>query len=185
MFQIDVPEKITNDTEFEEELSAWIASASPEHVYTCLHEATHMVYKRDCGFEPELYGPDDEPVFYHGIGWRTKLGATEGLPQEISLSADVLLVAKSHLGPAYILEKLRGDEWKKEIWEQARGDLALYNKWYVLRHHNVGDMLDAEGHHVLSSAKIRDSVYEDFAQFAFRQRLMAAAREYEATVKQK
>jgi len=43
-------------------------------------------------------------------------------------------------------------------------------------------MLDAEGRHVLSSAKRRDSAYEDFAQPAFRQRSMASAREYEARV---
>jgi len=77
---------------------------------------------------------------------------------------------------AYIEEMLRGEDWKKEIWDSARGDLALYNNWHIMRHQIVGDI------HPLPPNLIRDSVYIDWRNPVFRNKLYAAAREYEGKV---
>jgi hypothetical protein len=176
MIQIDAPDKIALDAKFIEQLLSWSDTRGIDHVRLSLHEGAHLLYSRHCGFEPELYGPSDEKIYRHGLGWKRQLGAVECPPPEISLTADVVLVGKLFLGPAYMEEKLRGEEWKKEIWEQARGDLAHYNHWVGMRHYIVGDI-----HRTLSD-EIRGSVYEDCSCPAFRQRLILAAREYESRV---
>ena len=84
--------------QFGGQLLSWISSTSIEHVMLCLHEGTHLLYARACGFDPECYGPSVGELYYPGIGWRRRLGAVESLPHEIALSADVLLVAKQFLG---------------------------------------------------------------------------------------
>ena len=184
MIQIEATEKNIN-TEFHEQIRSWMAHPPPrtspcttgfDHVMLCLHEGTHLLYVRDAGFEPELYGPSDEEVYRHGLGWRRQLGAVEVLPPEISLSADIVLVGKSFFGPVHIQEKFLGADWKKELWDKARGDLANYNNWCVMRGHIVGDVRKT------LFDEIRDSIYEDFAQPEFRQRLILASREYESRI---
>jgi hypothetical protein len=179
MIQIDLPVEITNDAEFGEQVSAWIASTDLEHVMLCIHEGVHMVYARDCGYEPEVYGPSEDEFYVPRVGWRRTLGSVDGPPPEIKLTTDILWIGKFYLGPAYIEEKLLGEENWKEIWDRARGDFEKYRNW---RYQCGGDLPGADGVELLSCAKIRKAVYADFAQPAFRRRLWAAAREYEARI---
>jgi hypothetical protein len=176
---IDLPQNITIDAEFGEQLSEWICSTNLQHVMLCIHEGTHLLYARMCGYEPEVYGPSDKTFYRKGVGWRRTLGSVDGPPPEIFLTADVLIIGKFFLGPAYIEEKLLGEDHWKEIWNRARGDFEKYRNW---RRQFVGDMLDAEGLPLLSCAKIRKAVYKDFSEPTFRQRLILAAREYERRV---
>src|ERR1700692_327121 len=104
-----------------------------ERAIICLHEATHLVYARELGFEPQLYGPS---VDYDSDTekFRRLDSSVEGLPYEIKMSADPVLIAKQCLGPVYVEEKLLSHRTKEEIWADSRGDLKIYNNWAVQRH---------------------------------------------------
>jgi hypothetical protein len=141
----------------------------------CLHEATHLVYDRELGFEPKLYGPS---VDYDSDAetFRRLDSAVQGLPYEIKMNADPLLVAKHYLGPAYVEEKLLNHRTREEIWEDAGGDLKNYNNWFAQRYQLKGDV------HPLSSVDLRDAVYKDCRSPAFRRELWDVAREFERRV---
>jgi hypothetical protein len=188
MTQIDtkpVVEEFSDDPKlFGEQMSAWLCSSpSLNHVILCLHEGTHLLYSRAVNFEPKLYGPSEEEFYIHRIGWRRKLGAVERPSLGILLTADILLIGKYYLGPAYIEERLLGEDNWKEIWDGARFDHAGYHDWLRQRSYIVGDTHDAQGENLVSPAKIRKSVYADFSKPEFRQRLLTASRDYESFLK--
>lgn len=144
----------------------------------CLHEATHLVYCRELGFEPELFGP---AVIYDEDSERFRIvdSSVEQLPREIRMFADdVLLVAKHYLGPVFTEQRLiNSHRTEKRIWADAKGDLRNFNNWAGERQRLFGDVM---GH--VSFEAIRDSVYKDCRKPAFRKKLWDAAREFEARV---
>jgi len=164
------------DRHFSRFNSPWFDRAQRSII--CLHEATHVVYARMLGFNPRLYGPsvDFDP---DSEKFRRLDASVESLPYEIGMDADPVLIAKYHMGPAYVEAKLLSHRTWEEIWADAQGDLAICNKWAVERERVRGDYL-------LSVAKtktfLRDEVYRDCRSPAFRRKLWEAAREFEARV---
>jgi hypothetical protein len=141
-----------------------------------LHEGTHLVYAREIGFDPEPHGPSVDYDFDTET-FRRLDSSVEGLPYEIKMSADPILVAKFYMAPVYVEEKLLSHRTREEIWEDARGDLKNYNNWFVQRHNLKGDVYPA-----LVPFDLREAVYKDCRSPAFRKKLWDAAREFETRV---
>src|SRR5262245_35635347 len=93
-----------------------------ERAGICLHEGTHLHYKRLCGFEPQLFGPG--VAYDHRTNsLESYNGGVESLPEDIELAADSVLVAKSFLAPGFaerlLLEHGQSDQ---EIAKAMRKD---------------------------------------------------------------
>lgn len=152
-----------------------------ERFNTCIHEGCHVAYKRDLGFNPMMYGP--HLVYFPVLGWCHANGTVEGLPGFISMNADLVLVGKSLIGPAYLEVMLHGEDQKPGGWKAAlkkykfKGDLSHYNNWCVRRHQN-GDNING------LASRIRDAVIADYQSVAFHQKIWAAACEYDERTSQ-
>jgi hypothetical protein len=145
-------------------------------LFTAIHESIHVVYARDLGYSPEIYGPE---FHYHpGLGWRQANATVGGLPRSIMMNGDPILVGKHYLGPGHFISMLGGNLEQEEIWKDGpwrwewQGDLSIYNEWCVKRHHEKRDL------HEQLSYKICESVYADYQSFWFHQKVWAIAREY-------
>jgi len=141
----------------------------------CLHEATHLVYARELGFEPRLYGPSVDYDF-DTEKFRRLDSSVQGLPYEIRMNADLVVVAKQFLAPVYVEEKLLSHRTQAEIWADALGDVKNYNNWLVQRLQIKGDV------HPFSSFDLREATNRDLRSPAFRRRLWGAAREFSIKV---
>lgn len=146
-----------------------------QRTLTCLHEGTHIHYSRLLGFEPKLYGPS---VRYEPETktFRMLEGAVEGLPEDIQMHGDPLMVAKSMRAPRWVEEQLFGDDSFKVDEYRHLGDLMNYNRWstrryFLMRNFDPKVLL-----------KVRQSVLKDLRSPAFRRKLWDAAREYEMRV---
>jgi hypothetical protein len=183
MIQIDVsdvPAEIRDGPEFIREYEAHFEKFNSsrfdkkERAIICLHEATHVVYCRELGFEPKFYGP---AIWYDEIlvKFRRVDACVEGLPYEIKMKAEPLLVAKQFMGPYYVEPKLIvSSRTENQIWHDAFGDLCNYCDWKA-RRRKLGEVK-------LSFDAIRDSVYRDLRSPRFRKKLWDTAKEFEAQV---
>jgi hypothetical protein len=160
-----------------ERIPQWLETHDDlEYFYICIHEACHVVHKRDLGFNPSMYGP--HLAYFPVLGWCHVDGAVESLPGFISMNADLVLVGKCYLGPAYLEVMLRGEDQTPGIWKAAlkkykfKVDLSHYNNWCV-RRHQKGDNIEG------LSSKIWDAVIADYQSIAFHQKIWATACEYD------
>jgi hypothetical protein len=174
---IRVPTDLQNHPEvasLAEELSARFNSDwfdRKERTITCLHEGSHLVYKRMCGFEPRLFGPsirydEDTEIL------RQSDSAVESLPEEVLMTAEPMLIAKQYLAPMYVEEKLLAHRTFAEIWETAQIDLKNFTAWSVRRNRVKGDLP--------ATLDVRQSVNKDLRSPALRRKLWDAAWEFEA-----
>jgi len=160
--------------EFNKQVAEWFCATDFQPILLCIHEGTHLFFARECGYEPQVYGPSDESFYRKGVGWRRLLGSVDCPPPEILLTADILSIGKFHFGPAYIEERMFGEDRWKEVWDRATGDFENYHNW----RRNYWRRIDRD----VSPANNRKAVYSDFDRAEFRERLMSAAREYETRV---
>lgn len=143
----------------------------------CLHEATHVIYCRELGFDPKVFGPR---IIYDHFSecFRRLDSAVEQVPYEIRMSADPMLVAKQYFGPVYTEERLIDHRTMQEIRADAQGDLKNLNKWTCERQKLKGDVKPNVG----GLEAIRESVFKDCRSPKFRKKLWDAAHEFEARV---
>ena len=140
-----------------------------------LHEGTHLLYARELGFEPKLYGPGiryaRQTKVFHGI-----VGAVQALPDTISMTADPIMLAKQLLGPECAQEKLLGFKTTGVLGISSQGDIEDYEKWFVRRMIAKGDL------YLELDINARDAAYKDLGSPAFRRKLWDAAHEFEERV---
>ncbi len=170
-----------------EQISSWFNSSktftTKEKAVICLHEGTHLLYTRMCGFEPKLRGPSIE--YDPEAEWFNRSdGAVESPPFSIKMSADPVLMAKQYMGPVYIEERLLSHRTKEEIWASSSVgpgcDLELFNRWAAQRQELRGDYYSAlfpKGSFILP-----DEIYKDCRSPEFRKKLWATAKEFESRV---
>ena len=91
------------------------------------------------------------------------------------MTADPIRVAKTFLAPRFVLEKLTFP-FVGYIEVSDEGDEASFKTWFDRRFELKGDVYPE------LAAETREAVYKDCRSPAFRQKLWAAAREYERRV---
>jgi hypothetical protein len=160
---------ITVANEIAEWLNVYPGPDNLMQLYTNIHEAAHMVYHRDVGHHPEVYGP-------HTEGKRKFLGGVEALPKHIQLNHDPILVGKCFLGPRYIEILLRGKHSTDVVCFGARRDLELYNDWCWMRQRLRNDLPDN------LKDEVDRAVRRDFNDPVFHRRLWETALEYERRI---
>lgn len=147
-----------------------------ERAIICLHEGTHLFYCRKLGFEPRLYGPS---VIFDEVSvkFRRLDSAVQGLPHEIKMSAEPLLVAKQFMAPFYTEQKLISGRTIEQMWKDCLGDLRNFNDWATQRQRLLGDVKG-----IVSMDEVRDSVFKDLRSPAFCRKIWDTAHEFEARV---
>ncbi len=147
----------------------WLELNFSDNASTYLHEAVHVIYHRRLCDNPAVYWP-------HWMDFRGErrwaLGSVSGLPNAIALTSPRVEVAKCYLGPALIEEQL-WPEWKEKIWEQAAGDVEIYDDWFAQRYRENADVKRK------LTDTVRSAVYQDLKQPLFRNEVFATAVEYE------
>lgn len=179
MIQIDTSEisaEMRDNPEFVREFEAAFKFFNSERfdeqarTLLCLHEATHVVYARELGFEPRMYGPEiicDKGTF-HRID-----ASVDGLPHELKMTAEPLAVAKSIIGPVYTVPILT-TETEESMWKKCLSDRKCLVRWDCKR-----QLRDEKE---ITFEMIRESVHNDCRSPAFRRKLWDAAHEFEARV---
>ena len=159
------------------EMAEWLNShfgpGNLSQLHTNIHEAAHMVYHRNLGHDPEVYGPHWKTI--NGKR-RWMLGAVQALPAHIELNSDPLLVAKTFLGPRSIEILLRGEQSLDACLRGARRDLELYNDWCWMRQRLRNDLPDN------LKGQVYRAVRRDFNDPVFQRRLWETALEYERRI---
>jgi hypothetical protein len=164
---------LTVAKEMEEWLNAYSGPDNLKQLYTNIHEASHIVYHRDVGHDPEVYGPHSR-IIKGKTRWFA--GAVEALPQHIQLNRDPVLVGKCFLGPRYVQILLRGKQSTDAVCRAARIDLEIYNDWSRVRQALRGDVPEN------LKDQIDRSVRRDFNDPVFQRRLWKTALEYERRI---
>jgi hypothetical protein len=164
--------------------------ATDPQFYLSVHESLHIVYERALGFNPRMSGPGWF-IERGRKGWQD--GSVEFLPQSISMTAGLVPVGKSAIGPACFLTIARHQHespgldiveirtlLRNSVQETLREpkfgtDLAVYNAWEI-RRYRQGD--DVSG----LFTKITDSVCADYCDSEFHENVLRTAQEYARTV---
>jgi len=144
------------------------------------HEGCHLFYTREAavpfgGFEPRIYGPAVEyskarDEFYPSVG------AVQCLPKEIRMKADPIAVAKSFLGPLFVMKKLHISD-SEHLLVSPDNDVENFELWCKERFPN-----DSLEFRVSLWIQVEDSIDNDLKNQVFVKKIWDAAKEFEQRV---
>src|SRR5215813_2965059 len=162
--EVDKATKFFNSAKFDEKARTAVA----------LHEGVHLYYTRQAaapfgGFEPRVFGPAVEysrtrDEFYPSVG------AVQCLPKHIRLTAPVVAVAKTFLGPHFVMKNLLRFDHSVE----PDSDIENFELWCKERFPN-----DSFEFRVSLWIQTEDSINRDLGNKDVEMNIWRAAYEYE------